>query len=97
MTDERKPLFIPLRTEYYEAFCNGSKTVEYRKYGPLWNEERCAIGRLVTLSKGYGTKNRRQGIVVGFEQKRMESKDWLACYGEPGEAACIEIELERTP
>jgi len=28
-----KPLFIPLKTIYYEAFKDGSKTEELRRYG----------------------------------------------------------------
>ena len=88
------PVFIPLKTEYYEAFCDGSKTVEYRQYGPRWNERTCQIGRRVTISKGYGKQNRRKGTIVGFSKRRMSSKSWIDCYGEPGEAACIEIRLD---
>ena len=29
-------LFIPLKTAYYDAFVDGSKTVEYRRYGKGW-------------------------------------------------------------
>ena len=89
-----KPLFIPLKTEFYEAFCDGSKTVEYRKYGPGWNEHTCRIGKSVAISKGYGKQHRREGVIVGFEQKVMRSDDWIKCYGEPGLAACIAINLE---
>ncbi len=91
-----KPLFIPLKTEFFEAFEKGTKTVEYRKYGPRWNEKTCEVGRAVTLSHGYGTKRRLQGVVKGFTKKlaiKMGS-DWLKCYGNfDGHAACIEIEL----
>ena len=90
-----KPLFIPLRTEFYEAFINGTKTIEYRKYGPRWNERTCAIGRAVVLSKGYGKQNRVNGRVVSFTRRIKTSGDWLACYGEPGEAACIGIEIDK--
>lgn len=93
MKDEN-PLFIPLKSEYYDAFCSGAKTVEYRKHGPRWNAETCRIGRRVTISRGYGKKDRRQGVVVGFEAKVMDSHAWLACYGSPGFAACIKIELD---
>lgn len=37
-----------------------------RLYGPRWNERTCYIGRPVTLSKGYGTKNRIYGHIKGF-------------------------------
>ncbi|MGC8520184.1 MAG: hypothetical protein ACP5P4_16965 [Steroidobacteraceae bacterium] len=48
-----KPLFVPLKTQYFRAFEAGIKTIEYRRAGPLWNERRCWIGRPVTLSHGY--------------------------------------------
>jgi len=89
-----KPLFIPLKTQFYNAFCDGSKTIEFRKYGPRWNENTCRVGRRVTISKGYGKQSRRHGVIVGFSRNQMATPDWLACYGEPGEAACIEIKLD---
>lgn len=61
-----KPLFIPLKAQYYAAFAEGRKTEEYRLYGPRWNERTCHIGRQVTLSRGYGKKNRLHGHVSGF-------------------------------
>ena len=94
MAEGEKPLFIPLKSQFYEQFVAGTKRIEYRKYGPRWNESTCPIGRAVTISKGYGTKHRRSGKVVRFEQRYMNSNDWLECYGEPGTAACIHIELE---
>lgn len=48
-----KPLFVPLKTEWFCAFKSGSKTTEYRLYGPRWNERTCVKGRAVTLSHGY--------------------------------------------
>ena len=66
--DKQKPLFIPLMSQYYEAFLDGSKDTEYRLYGPFWNERNCQVGRAVTLSKGYGKKHRLSGIVSSFER-----------------------------
>lgn len=86
-------LFVPLKTEYYEAFRDGSKTVEYRKYGPGWNERTCRVGRLVVLSKGYGKAHRMNGVITGFSKRRMSSRAWLDCYGTPGTAACIHIKV----
>ncbi len=61
-----KPLFIPLKTEYYERFQDGSKTDELRLYGKRWNENTCEIGRPVILSKGYGKKYRIGGVICKF-------------------------------
>jgi hypothetical protein len=93
-----KPLFIPLKAEFYEAFATGSKDTEYRLYGARWNEHTCAIGRAVVLSYGYGVQRRMSGVVVGFTRSRqvMASEAWLKCYGEKlGEAACIQIKITR--
>lgn len=60
------PLFIPLCAEYFEAFAEGTKTSELRKFGPRWNERTCTVGRPVTLSRGYGRKNRLSGVVSSF-------------------------------
>lgn len=94
-----KPLFIPLKSLYYDAFASGLKTVEYRPYGARWNERTCPIGRLVTLSKGYGKQHRLQGRVIGFRRSTMptRSRAWRDCYGErAGEAACIRIAVNQT-
>jgi hypothetical protein len=95
---EAKPLFIPLKSEFYAAFADGSKTTEYRKYGDRWNERTCVVGRRVTLSKGYGRQNRLYGVVAGFSVDRTicQSAAWKACYGAAEcEAACIMIELDN--
>jgi len=63
-----KPLFIPLKKEYYEAFADGSKTEELRRYGVRWNENNCSIGRAVILSKGYGKDARMSGLIRRFKK-----------------------------
>ena len=64
-----KPLFVPLKTEYFEAFMSGDKTEELRAYGPRWNERTCQIGREVVLSKGYGKQNRMAGKIWRFKKQ----------------------------
>ena len=68
-TNEMKPLFLPLKTEYYRMFESGGKTEELRKYGPRWNEKTCVIGREIILSLGYGKGNRLQGTIVWFKRQ----------------------------
>jgi hypothetical protein len=60
---EEKDLFIPLKTEYFNAFKDGSKDTEYRPYGKRWNRETCYVGRKAVLSKGYGKYERLSGVV----------------------------------
>ena len=68
-SESLKPLFIPLKAEYYEAFKNGSKTEELRIYGPRWNHKTCVVGRYVVLSKGYGKSNRMIGRICKFKKQ----------------------------
>jgi len=89
-------LFIPLKTVYFEAFKAGTKTVEYRQYGPRWNERTCAVGRPVVLSKGYGKRERLTGVVTEFRKRFMATPSWLDCYGKPGTAACIRVALQHS-
>jgi hypothetical protein len=82
----RKPLFIPLKTKYFEAFENGTKTTELRVYGSRWNEKTCYVGREVVLSKGYGKKSRLEGLVVDIEvvparELPKHRTALLDCYG----------------
>ena len=60
-----KPLFIPLKTEWFNDFKCGAKSMEYRAYGPRWNERTCFIGRRAILSKGYSGE-RIDRVITGF-------------------------------
>jgi len=62
-----KPLFIPLRTEWFRRFEDGTKDTEYRAYGPRWNERTCRIGRRAVISHGYSGK-RIKKTVQHFEK-----------------------------
>lgn len=66
-----KPLFIPLRREYFEEFEKGQKDTEFRLYGPRWNERTCTPGRAVVLSRGYGKQWRLTGVITSFEKKAV--------------------------
>ncbi len=103
-----KPLFLPLKTQYYAAFEIGHKSEEYRLYGKMWNEKNCRIGRRITLSNGYGKKNRLQGIIVGF--RKLSLKELTLIYPSVALSlasiyqgrismdtgiACIEIKINR--
>lgn len=70
----QRPLFLPLKAEYYAAFANGTKTYELRKYGKRWNEKVCTPGRGIVLSRGYGKEKRMTGTITGFRKRPAE---WL--------------------
>jgi hypothetical protein len=96
-----KPLFIPLKSEYYEAFKNGTKREELRRYGPHWNTATCIVGRRVILSKGYGKKDRMTGVVSGFKKQHAvefgpADRDAIFdCFGTLNVwIACISIEID---
>lgn len=59
-----KPIFIPLRREYFLAFERGEKRVEFRAYGSRWNEHQLVHGRSVTLSLGYSGRRLVSRIVA---------------------------------
>lgn len=69
---KEKPLFIPLRREWFEAFERDDKDTEYRAYGPRWNERTCRIGREATLSFGYSGR-RLSKVVAGFAKMSREA------------------------
>ncbi len=68
-----KPLFIPLKTKWFEQFVSGEKRSELRLYGPRWNESTCSIGRAVVLSKGYGKGARLNGRIREFYKRRGDT------------------------
>ena len=92
-----KPLFIPLKREFFEAFKAGQKVEEFRPEGPRWNARTCRIGRPVVLSLGYGKGERLAGRVAGYSARiePTQTEAWRTCYGDRGGlAACIRIEIE---
>lgn len=95
-----KPIFLPLKTEYYEQFASGEKREELRRYGLRWNENTCAVGREVILSKGYGKHHRMNGRIWKFKKQHGSlfgstyQSAILDVFGTLDiEIACIQIEL----
>lgn len=93
-----RPLFIPLKREFFNAFLSGTKREEFRRHGKQWNRETCRIGRRVTLSLGYGKQARLTGTITGFRLANAPADvpaGWVACYGPVRTmAACITIALD---
>lgn len=82
-----KPLFIPLKTEYFRAFEIGTKRTEYRLYGPRWNEGTVLKGRSVTLSHGYSGA-RISGVV---KRMRIMPNTITDLYQKGALLCCIDI------
>lgn len=80
-----KPLFLPLKAKYFDAFARGEKTDELRKYGPRWNEQTCKPGRAVVLSRGYGKADRLRGVITGFKPQLGST------FGSTYKAAILEV------
>lgn len=98
-----KALFVPLHTEFFNAFNSGEKTHELREYGPRWNEETCAIGRRVRLRKGYSGPE-LWGEIVSFQKvwgQDLPISDREAvtgCYGSSQRfIAKIGVKLDKWP
>lgn len=88
-----KPLFIPLRTEWFRKFEDGSKDTEYRAYGPRWNERTCRVGRKAIVSHGYGKRARLEKTVVGFKKIRCALAPIAACEIYPNSDFIAAIQL----
>lgn len=80
-----KPLFIPLRTKHFDAFRSGEKRDELRIFGVRWNDCTCVVGREVTLSKGYGKKNRLKGRIWKFKRQHGST------FGSTYKAAILDV------
>jgi hypothetical protein len=63
-----RPLFIPLKREWFEAFERGDKTEEFRPAVSRWSATICRIGRPVVLSLGYGKQRRMHGTITGWRE-----------------------------
>jgi hypothetical protein len=87
-----RPLFIPLRREFFDAFARGEKAEEWRRHGPGWNASSCRIGRPVTLALGYRGTRRLSGIITRF-RIAPASDAAIAIYGDGTICAVIEIKL----
>ena len=61
-----KPLFCPLKKQYFNQFKDGTKSTEYRGYGRQWTERTVIIGRPITLSCGYNGE-RIHGIISSLD------------------------------
>jgi hypothetical protein len=87
------PLFIPLRTAFFDAFAAGRKSV--RRYGPRWNDRTCVVGRSVIVNKGYSGP-RLDGHVCDVFTRRTGNAEWKSCNGDTaGPVACIVIAIHR--
>jgi hypothetical protein len=93
---KEKPLFIPLRTQWFQEYKAGRKDTEYRPVGPRWNVDTCRPGRKVILSHGYSGQ-RLTGVIVGITYHNSPAdhiRDWRLTYGlGPAQAICIKIQL----
>src|SRR3954467_15704147 len=87
------PLFIVLRKQWFREFQEGTKTEEWRRYGPRWNAQSCWIGRRVTLSLGY-TTTRLTGNVISFDV-RPATGGAIEIYGQGTQCAVIGIRIDH--
>jgi hypothetical protein len=92
----RKPLWVPLRAVYFDAFATGTKTTEYRKLGGrLGKLEHLVIGRAVVLSRGYSGPRLQMVIKAVSVVPAATVPDAAAIYGH--RARLVAIELSPAP
>ena len=98
-----KPLFVPLKTVFFNRFALGLKEDEVRLYGARWNTNTCTLMRAVTLSKGYGKKFRLTGRITkvtvckGMDAPEQYHEGIKLCYGDLSKLVIvIGIQLGQT-
>jgi hypothetical protein len=96
MTAAERPLFVPLRTEYFRAIEAGTKRIEWRAYGPRWNHEVVRRGRAITFSRGYSGE-RLHGIVTSVRRVVAERAPAIATqiYPDAREFCAIRFRLSH--
>lgn len=83
-----KPLWVPLKAKYFDAFEAGSKTIEYRLYGAQWTEKHIYPGRPAVLGRGYSGR-RLRAEVIKLEVRVMSTET----YGPNRRLALIHLRL----
>lgn len=88
---DARPLFVPLRREWFDSFRAGTKAEEVRRVSPQFNGRRVWPGRPVILSLGYSGRQRMHGIVG-------QVRETIACGSPiyPDGTACIAFEVVRS-
>lgn len=95
MPKPEKPLFIPLKREWFLAFERGEKAEEFRPDVPRWSERVARIGRPVVLSFGYGKQRRLTGVITGHRRGGYELHPALsAIYPHIDRFVAIAIQLD---
>lgn len=101
MAKSERPLFIPLKKEYFEAFERGEKNTEYRLESSIekptrWSSRTCWWGREVILSCGYGKARRIRGVITSTLQWRnCRQPDFVKIYGPGKTARVILLTIDR--
>jgi hypothetical protein len=86
-----RPLFVPLKREWFEAFARGDKTDEWRRHGPRWNQGTCWAGREVILSLGYSTPHRLSARIASVALRYPSDGPGVELFGAGTQ--CIVLSL----
>lgn len=92
---DMKPLFIPLMARWFDEFVAGTKTTEWRAFGPRWNHDTCIPGRAVIISRGYGKHARLHGTIDRVTVVRRSAAPRAAqeIFGAARELIAIKIRI----
>lgn len=101
--NQRPPMYLVLKREYFDAFAEGSKSIEYRRYGGQFTERVYFVGRRVVLATRYD----RRALVMPARvttfriEPAIKHPDMIEFYGgrlAPGDqVALIGLEVLRSP
>ncbi|WP_319761898.1 hypothetical protein [Maridesulfovibrio sp.] len=97
-----RPLFIPLKKEYFEQYKNGTKKYELRKPERQFQLKYLTPGRDVTLSCGYSgdrlyTKIGGAELWHSGDLGKADRKACLDCFGQHGEVVKINFDFDEVP
>lgn len=85
-------LFIPLMGQYFDAFADGTKTIEWRAHGPRWSTANCVAGRRVELRRGYSGASLSAFIAfVRIVQRRAAPRNVRDIYPNASEFIAIHL------
>jgi hypothetical protein len=97
MADAPRPLIVPLKRQWFEAFARGEKTEEWRRHGARWNARHCWPGRPVILTLGYAS-----AICPEHADRRLHATLAAVEYRQPdteerrdllGDVECVVLKL----
>lgn len=97
--NERRPLFVPLKAQWFDLFAMGTKSWEHRIARRQWNGDQVQVGRRVTLSRGYGKHARLHGVITSVKLRTFDelTEELRADIGASPSDSFISFKIQLDP